>query len=153
MNTAARLPLVENGDIAGGVIKARENDCYWVETDAGLKRAHKAFGCLVEPRVADEVLVSILPNQGVHILSVLERQNDESADICFKPRCSDPRAQRDHGIRRHSSEHCFTHSERSNRQGRLCGGSDPHPGAGPQHCQHICFYHGPAPGRKAEPVL
>lgn len=83
MNTAVQYPLINNGDIVGGIIKAREGDYYWVDTDTGLKRARKAFGCLVEPRVADEVLLSILPGRGIHILSVLERRDDESADIRF----------------------------------------------------------------------
>ena len=51
------------------------------ESDEGPVEARRAASCLIEPEVGDRVLLARLPDGGVFVLSVLERESESAARV------------------------------------------------------------------------
>jgi len=58
-----------------GIVQAEEEGGFSVQTAFGLVRGERAFGCVVQPQVADTVLLSIDEDGNCFILSVLRRED------------------------------------------------------------------------------
>jgi len=59
-----------------GWIKFKDQDAFWVLDGVGLKKARKAFSCLVEPLPRDTVLLAE-DEAGAYILAVLDRESPD----------------------------------------------------------------------------
>lgn len=59
-----------------GWIKFKDEDAFWVLDGGGLKKARKAFSCLVEPQPRDAVLLAE-DEAGAYILAVLDRESPD----------------------------------------------------------------------------
>lgn len=84
MNSPARK--IENSSTLGeyGRVFNREVDAYYVKTPSGVYKSKKAFSCLVEPEINDQVLVSINEPGGCYILAVLDREKGSKAELAFE---------------------------------------------------------------------
>ncbi len=69
--------------IQSGTVESIEQEGYRIRAPDGHCRATRAFGCLIEPRVNDEVLFTINDRFQGHILSVLERPQGDQFDLVF----------------------------------------------------------------------
>ncbi|MEW6265985.1 MAG: DUF3540 domain-containing protein [Thermodesulfobacteriota bacterium] len=66
-------------------IKAKDESFYWLESPLGLLKARKAFACLIEPRVTDQVLAVLAPSGQAYVLTILEREGeDRSSSLVFE---------------------------------------------------------------------
>ncbi len=58
-----------------------EGSVFTIASNGGEREARCAVSCLVEPAIADDVVVAIVPGRGCYILAVLEREDGAARRI------------------------------------------------------------------------
>ena len=85
MNCASSPQLMErhNLNLHTGEVKLIANRSYWVEIAQDLRQVSKAFGCVIEPKIGDMVLLYADSDDRYYILSILKRELDAQAEMVF----------------------------------------------------------------------
>lgn len=83
MSSLARKVVRSEAYLESGRVERIEGRAVLVAVGSGRYEARRAVGCLVEPEVGDEVLLSLGEQGAVHILSVLERRGSGPAVVGF----------------------------------------------------------------------
>ncbi len=84
MNNLAEKRWLTSAATEHGLVVARSEKDYEVQTGDGLVRARRAVGCLVEPVVDDLVLISLGEHGPGYILCVLEREDESETTLTFE---------------------------------------------------------------------
>jgi hypothetical protein len=79
-----QFELHKSTGLMRGQVTIVENGNFWIEADPGLRRAHKATSCLIEPQVNDIVLMYAESPEEHYILAVLYRESENPAEIRFE---------------------------------------------------------------------
>jgi putative ribosome biogenesis GTPase RsgA len=85
MNCTSSPQLMEwqNLSLQTGEVKLIANRSYWVEIAKDLHQASKAFGCVIEPKIGDTVLLYADSSDRYYILSILARESDTRPEMVF----------------------------------------------------------------------
>lgn len=83
---AEKVSAINNSSqfqIQSGTIDAIDQKGYIIQAQNGHHHASRAFSCIVEPEIADTVMFSIDERLQCHILSILERPQDQKTHLDF----------------------------------------------------------------------